>query len=292
LTTIAQALQLFHFDNRARNLTPATQKWYRWQLQPFAHWLVGQGCTELAELDSRLIRAYLIHCADSQLAGHTLHGIARALRRFCNYCVQDDLLAESPFRNVQMPRTPRKVLEALTPDDVQAVLAACSSRRDRAIVYVLLDTGMRASELVALRGRDVDIQTGAVHIMGKGRKERIGYLSPLTCKKLLRYWHDGGQPGGNDPVFPSKRGQALTRNGLTQIMRRLRLASGVPGCSAHAFRRTFALTMLRNGCDIYTLQHLMGHEDIQVLRQYLAITQQDTAKAHRRYSPVAALLTG
>jgi integrase/recombinase XerC/integrase/recombinase XerD len=157
---------------------------------------------------------------------------------------------------------------------------------------MLYNTGARVSEIIGVRAKDVVLDGGAcVHLHGKGRKQRHVYLSLASKRQLRRYYRRAGHPLPDGPVFRSERSSArLGRSGLFQMMRRLAHASGVPHCKPHTFRRTFALAMLRQGCDLYTLQHLMGHEDIQMLRRYLAITDADAQAAHARYSPVVALL--
>ena len=96
--------------------------------------------------------------------------------------------------------------------------------------------------------------------------------------------------GVGDHLIINERGYPLTKSGLTQMLRRRAKQAGVPYQSAHSFRRLFALTMLRNGVDIYSLQMLMGHADLQVLKRYLKLSNQDTQAAHIKGGPVEKLL--
>lgn len=286
-----EAWQLFDLECRSRHLTVATRDYYRWRLQPFLAYLTAAGVESLAGIDSSHIRRYLVQLHERGLSEYSVHAAARAIRRWLNFCVSEELLVASPMRRVAMPVLGRPLLPAFTNDEIRRILTACHDCRDRAIVYVLLDTGLRAAELVSLNGGDVQMGTGAVLVTGKGRKQRHVYLSPASLRELRRYYRRRGAPPVVGPVFRAeRRDERLGRSGLFQLMRRLARAAGVLHCKPHTFRRTFALNMLRQGCDLYTLQHLMGHEDVQMLRRYLAITDADAQAAHDRYSPVAALL--
>jgi site-specific recombinase XerD len=291
IITLTEAWELFALECRSRRLTPASIDFYRWRLQPFFAYCTESGVTTLDGIDAPLIRRYLVQLHERDLSEYSVHAAARAIRRWLNFCVAEELLDASPMRKVKMPTLNRPILPALSDADIRRIIAACHIRRDKAIVYILLDTGLRAAELVSLNGGDIDLHTGAIIVTGKGRKERHVYLSPASQRELRRYYRQRGRPSANGPAFRSERNdQRLTRSGLFQLMRRLARASGVPNCKPHTFRRTFALTMLRQGCDLYTLQHLMGHEDVQMLRRYLAISDDDAQAAHDKYSPVAALL--
>jgi site-specific recombinase XerD len=126
---------------------------------------------------------------------------------------------------------------------------------------------------------------------GKGRKDRTTYLGARARKHMLRYYLDCGAPSPHGPVWRNERtGERLTTSGLRRLLLRLGEATSVPHCAPHTFRRTFALWSLRSGMSIYHLQRLMGHEDITVLRQYLALVDDDIAGAHARYGAVDNML--
>lgn len=183
-----------------------------------------------------------------------------------------------------IPKLPKKILPAFEAADVQRLLAACE--RDRALV--LLDTGLRAAELVALNGGNVNERSGAVTV--REGKRRIVYLGAQARRALLKHWRER-TPGAGAPVWASvTTGARLTESGLRQLLKRLGRRAGVPHCHPHTFRRTFALESLRGSMDIYTLARLMGHENIAVLKPYLALAERDLQAAHAKASPVDRLL--
>jgi integrase/recombinase XerC/integrase/recombinase XerD len=179
--------------------------------------------------------------------------------------------------------------------DLKKMLATCSKSftgvRDRALLVALLDTGCRASEFLALNIDDLDIQSGAVVVMkGKGHKRRVTFLGARSRRLILRYLRLRPESMSSMAVWVTVQGTRLTYAGLRQIVRRRAKRADVPTPSLHSFRRAFALLSLRNGMDVYSLQKLMGHSDLSVLRRYLAQTQEDLQKAHERAGPVDNML--
>lgn len=158
--------------------------------------------------------------------------------------------------------------------------------RDRALILFLLDTGARASEVLALSLADCDFNAGRCLIrQGKGRKPRMVFFGKHTRKAIRDYLKN--HPASTPALWLSEGGVPLGYTGLRLMIRRRSHKAGLAAApSPHDFRRGFALAYLRAGGDIYTLQKLMGHTDIQVLRSYLAQTDTDTQDGHAHYGPV------
>lgn len=288
---LRQAIEAHQLDLLARRLSPATVTKYDIWLGAFGVHLEGQGVGTPQGIEAGHVRAYLAGLAERGLSAHTQHTAARCIRAWLNFLVAEGEIAESPMRKVKMPRLDNRILPSLSQEDVQAILAACLNGRDRAIVLFLLDTGLRASEFVALNLGDVDMASGAVMVrLGKGRKDRQVYIGAKTQQALQRYLRrrkDAPMLAATSPLWTSMfTGKRLRRAGLRQVLRRLGERSGVEHCHPHAFRRTFALWSLRAGMDIYSLQRLMGHNDLAMLRRYLALVEADIKNAHRQHGPV------
>ena len=296
---LSEAAQLFELDNAARRLTPKTRAFYTWGVRAFVAWCTAEGLAELAEVTPQTLRRYMVHLqsrktpAGNPFSSTYVHNLTRALRRFFSYCVEDELLELTPFRTVRMPRVEKKVLRALSPEDLEAVLRACKSRRDRALVKFLLDSGVRAAELCGLTVGDVDLQSGAALVrQGKGQKQRMVYVGVKTRKALRLYLIDRGRPPPSAPLFLTLRREPMTGNAIMLFFRRLQGRSGVRHLTAHALRRTFAITCLRNGMDVHSLRLLMGHADLDMLKQYLDFTEHDLSAAHARYGPLDGTTKG
>ena len=286
--TIAFAVEMFDLDNQARRLTSATRRNYLRLLSQFSKWCEQYEITNLDDVKPTTIRQYLANLAARGLSTTSQHNQYRTLRTFFGYCVRDELLALSPLRTMRAPQTETKLPKVFNREDLDIIFAACQTTRDKAICLFLLDSGLRAAELCSLNVDDVDVKTGAVLVeKGKQQKQRVVYVGATVRKQYRRYLVERGNPSRQDPAFVSERGGArLTVNALVQLMRRLRLATGVKQCSAHTFRRTFATSCLRNGMNIYILAKLMGHTDIIVLKKYLAIVEDDLSGAHDQHGPV------
>lgn len=295
-TTTANALAAFLLDCEARRLSARTLGFYQQELQPFLAWLASRGVTQLGSLSAPEIRAYLVTLQERKLASASVHAAARSIRAWLNFCVREDLLDLSPMRNVRMPRMGSEILPAFSREDVDALLEACEDarcpERDVALLLVMLDSGLRASEVLNLDWADVSLATGAVRVRaGKGAKDRTTFIGPRTRKALTKYRLTRAEGELEGAVFVTlDAGTRLLYAGLKEILRRLGDRSGVAHCRPHTFRRTFAIESLRAGMDLVRLAAIMGHSDLQVLRRYLALVEHDLADAHRQYGAVDHLL--
>lgn len=285
---VTDVYEAFILDRKSRRFKSGTLQTYKDRILPFVNWCDSNTVFCLSDITPTVIRTYLTQLQDKNLASQTIHGIAIAIQSFFNWLVKEELLKESPMRKVAIPKAEKKILPAFTQEDIQKLLKNTNTERDEAIILFLLDSGARATELLNLTGGDIDMKTGIVTIrQGKGSKDRIVYIGNKTRKQLLRYYMERGTPKENEKVWLSEtKGTPLTNTGLSQFLKKLGIRIGVKNCSPHTFRRTFALNSLRNGMSIYHLQRLMGHEDITVLKQYLALSQNDLQAAHVQHGVV------
>ena len=197
----------------------------------------------------------------------------------------------SQLASSRMPRCVLpKVKPALTPEEVDAILNACAGKewtrlRDRALILLLLDTGLRIHEAHALTVEDATRDT--LLIKGKGGKQRVVFLSHEVRLAIRRYLNACPfAPTGDAPLWWGERG-ALTLHGLLEAIQKIGKRAGLPKhLGAHVFRRTFATWSLRSGIDLEQLRQLMGHSDYTVLRQYLALVEADLKRAHQQHSPL------
>ena len=194
---------------------------------------------------------------------------------------------------VKAPKVLIEPIEPISIEDVRALIDICQrgyliGERDRAIFLFLLDTGARAQEVCNINLEDVEISSDEVIIReGKGRKPRIVFIAGKAMKAIRAYLRTRDNLEVQ-ALFVSKTLERLTYDGLRQILqRRSKLAGLKKEPTLHDFRRQFALSMLNNGADIFSLQRLMGHKDISILRRYLAQTTGDIRAAHDKGSPVA-----
>ncbi|MDO9546760.1 MAG: tyrosine-type recombinase/integrase [Pelolinea sp.] len=220
-----------------------------------------------------------------------MHAFFRVLRSFLYwYELEDDLLGwTNPIQKVKVKSPRQEPLEPADIDAVKAMIGVCENNftgvRDRLIILVLLDTGLRASELLAMDFINVNPIVGTLQIMhGKGDKFRLVYLGKKSRLALRSYMRKTGNREG--ALFIGIHGERLTYTGLRLLLKRRAKKAGVEYQSPHSFRLLFALEMLRNGIDVFSLQLLMGHADLQMLRRYLKQVGSDLQEAHNQASPV------
>lgn len=286
-TTLTNAVEMFLLDCEARRLTVQTRSGYARDLRTLQRWCNDNGLTYLDDLDTHHVRQFFVSLAHRGLSGQYQHNIARSVRAWSNFVVAEELVAVSPMRRVKMPKLPKKEIVAFGENDIEVVLRACRTDRDRALCLVLLDTGVRASECIMLDVGDVDLKTGIVKVrQGKGQKDRTVYIGARTRRQLQKYLKSRPHVGDREPLFAGQRIDRLTLSGIVQMMARLAERSGIDHCTAHTFRRTFALACLRNGMNIYVLARMMGHADITVLIKYLKLVEQDGQIQHDQFGVV------
>jgi site-specific recombinase XerD len=220
------------------------------------------------------------------------------LRTFFKWLVREEILTASPMERIDPPISRSDQITPFTTEQVQKLLAAAKKskhpKRDEAIMLMLLDTGMRVSELTGLKLADLDLQERRCRVLGKGNKHRSVFFGTSTAKALFNYLRDEGLEKG-DYLFRSERGtnagEGLTRWGVRQIIERAAKVAKIDmaRCSPHTFRHTMAVTFLRNGGQTFTLKELLGHTDLKMTQRYVALAEADIASQGRRFSPVDSL---
>lgn len=228
----------------------------------------------------------------------TYHG---ELRTFFRFLVAEEALAVSPMERLAPPVCRPDQVQPFTEAQVEALLAAAGRgdypRRDRALLLFLLDTGARASEVCAIRVGDLDLQARKVMVTGKGNKRRALHFGRETARAVIAHLRDS-QAAEEDFLFASERGgrqgEGLTRSGVFQLVQRLGENAGLTGvrCSPHTFRHTFAVMFLRHGGNTFSLQQLLGHTSLTMVRRYVALAEADLAAQHRQCSPADNLRRG
>lgn len=229
------------------------------------------------------------------LSPHTINGYLRALRAFWSWAQTEGFLQENPFSRVRIPKAPKKIMPTFTEEQLRQLIAAIElgsplGHRDYAIILMLLDTGVRCSELAGLRLEDVNLEGRLAKVLGKGSRERLVPIGARLQKALWRYttFH---RPEPATPryhqFFLTVGGRPLTKDRVEAIVKHYGRKAGLSGVrvSPHTFRHTFAVMFLRNGGDVFSLQRIMGHSTLDVLRIYINMAQADINEAHRHHSP-------
>jgi site-specific recombinase XerD len=290
LPTVFEA---FLIDRRVQNMAAGTLSFYQKKLNLFQRFADSQAVTSMRELSPGVVRAYLIWLEDFGHNPGGVHACYRTLKTAFRWWLDEfepDNVTD-PFKRVKAPKIPVQPLEPIENDDIESLLKTCGAdftgRRDAAFFLFLADTGARAAEALAVNLKDVDFMTGDITIrQGKGRKPRSVFLGKRARKALRQYLkhHNGGAA-----LWLTDDGERLTYWGVKSMTRRRAKAAGIETPQLHAFRRSFALAMLRNGADLISIQKLMGHADLQVLTRYLKQNNADLRAVHAKNSPADML---
>jgi site-specific recombinase XerD len=264
-------VEAFLIDRQARGLASGTLRFYTQKLAHLQTYLSSQGITTVEGITAPLLRRFLLAFSRDHTPGGT-HGVYRATKAFLRWYERE---AEpegwrNPIDRVQGPKVSIEPLEPVSIEDLKRMLETCRGRgalalRDKALLLFLLDTGCRAAEVIGVDVGDLDLRSGAVLVRhGKGRKTRSVFLGGKARRALAQYLRTRE---GEGPLFTGLHGERLRYESLRDIVRRRAEAAGIPAPTLHSFRRAFALLSLRNGVDVYSLQRLMGHADLSVLRR-------------------------
>lgn len=285
-------IDAFLLDRKVQNLSRHTLEFYHQGLKLFMKFCGGQVITDIAQITPVVIREYLYWLETTGHSPGGQHAAYRTLKVFMRWLWDElELETRNPIEKVKAPRVALDPLEPVSLDDVMRLVKVCGDNllglRDKALFLFLLDTGARASEALNVDLDDVDMVSGAVVIRrGKGGKTRTTFLGQKARKAVRKYIST--RRDEHPALFVTMHGETtrLNYSGLLALVGRRAAQAGIEPPEIHSFRRAYAINMLRAGVDVYSLQSLMGHSDLQVLRRYLKQTDSDLAAAHRKGSPV------
>ncbi len=314
--TLASAIEGFLLACEARQLSPNTVRDYTVTLRTFADFAGPDA--PFAAIDERVILRYMVSLALPQprpgavdrppapLSKKTALNRHTGLSALWTWAKAEGYVTRNVVREVEPPRPEKRAIVPLSETDVKALVAACersreyrrpgkrscsnerpTALRDKLIIFLLLDTGMRVSELCELTARNVDLKNRQVFVFGKGDKERALSVSVETAKLLWKYMKSRETAKASEPLLATIDGSPMSRKAVLQLLDSLGTAAGVRDVHPHRLRHTYAIAALRNGMNVYALQLSLGHTTMEMVRTYLALAQADLRAAHEEASPVA-----
>lgn len=283
-----------------------TVEWYCSFLARFLSFLKLQGfSTEIDQLDKYHIKAFILHLQTEvktpyhgkPLSCSTVQGYVRTLKAFFSWATREDYIRSNPMAKIPVPKSPVKVINTFTPEQIIKLSSICQHEngngcRNLTMLLLMLDCGLRVSELVSIDVEDVNLAEGFIKIRaGKVGKERVVPIGSFVQKMIWKYISHSRPQTITEKItrlFLSGDGLPLTRSGVQQMLRRCGKKAGISGvrCSPHTLRHTFAKNYLMNGGDIFSLQRILGHSSLASVRTYLNLFATDLKIQHRRFSPV------
>ena len=307
---LGNLIQGFKLSCQTEGKSPKTIEWYTTFLRKFLTFLELRNYPiDAAQINKEVIRAFILYLqveaktprSKKPLSPATVQGYVRTLKSFFSWVVREEYLPDSPTAKIPVPKAPQKVINTFTYKQIGELAQECyrsngNGYRNLTILLLLLDSGIRVSELVHIDLNDINQVEGWIKIkVGKGGKERIVPVGSVVQKSLWKYInHFRPQPLTQKVtrLFLSDNGLPLKRSGIQQMLRRCGKQAGISGmrCSPHTFRHTFARIYLVNGGYIFSLQKILGHRSQAYVRVYLNLFGTDIKKQHQRYSPADNLV--
>ena len=257
------------------------------QLNQFIRWLEENGI-EVAT--SSHFYDYYNRLSQSGLSNSRVRNVFYGLKQFAQFLLQHGHLNKNPLDSIKPPKLHSSNVQtrAITPDNIKKMFASAGSLRDRAMLALFLDTGIRASEAAKLNWSDIDLETGDVFInSGKYGKSRRVPIGDETVHLLTQH-RRALQPEPDDPVWQNERtGRRLTYDGIRQVFNRIARRAGLAGqpTSPHAWRHAFSVQATASGMPTVVLQQILGHSSVKTTQIYASAEYDVIKNAHRRYSP-------
>ena len=270
---------------RAEGRSPRTAVVYGQAVRFFSAWLIEQGKdATVAELTRPAIREWLAQLAEVNEPS-TVKTRYRGLFRFCAWLVDEEEIADNPMKTLSPPATKNKPVPVLSDDELERLLNACkgkefANRRDEAMIRMMLDCGLRVSELCGLTVDTLNLDNETAMVLGKGRKFRAVYFGTRTGAALDRYFRMRARHrwAHLDAYFLTQRG-ALSPDGVRERLKVLGAVAGIPDLHPHQFRHTFAHDFLMAGGQERDLKRLAGWSSDAMLERYGASAADQRAKS-------------
>ena len=277
-----------------RGLSVNTLAAYRADLTALGRWLEAQGSSLLKATRTELLAFIAARVEGGSRPRSTARQLS-SFRRFYRFMVRDGLISTDPTAQIAIPKIGRSLPKSLTEAEVDALLQAPSvtdplGHRDRTMLEVLYATGLRVSELVSLKHNQVNLNQGVMRVVGKGNRER---LIPLGDEAVgwLQQFMQGPRAEillerQTDYLFPTRRGDRMTRQAFWHIIKRYARKAGVDReLSPHTLRHAFATHLLNHGADLRVVQMLLGHSDLSTTQIYTHVARERMKELHSQHHP-------
>lgn len=297
----AQRFYLERFEDYLRferGLSTSTAAAYGNDLAQLVEFLEGRDVRSPAEVGPGDLREFIYLLKDSGRAPSSIRRKISSLRSYFGFLQAEALIESDPSELLEGPKTGRRLPTVLSREEIEALLDTLDgdgplAGRDRALLELMYATGVRISELIGLRVRDLDLEERLVKVRGKGAKERIVPFGGKAYAALERYLSEarprlarGARRKETGVLFLGRGGRALSRMGAWKIVRRHVDRAGIrKRVTPHTLRHTFATHLLQGGADIAAVQEMLGHADISTTQIYTHLDRSYLSEVHRRYHP-------
>lgn len=247
-------------------------------------------------MDYESIRKYLSYLTDKKDTNSTISRKISSLRGFYSYLRINEFIKNNPFKLINLPKKEQKLPRFFYYNELEELFNACDTsnslgQRNLAILEVLYATGTRVSELINIKLEDINFKEKQIKVLGKGNKERIVFLGEYAVDALQDYLNDGYlflNRYNLDYVFLNHLGNKITRRGIEDILTKLIKKTSIDKkISPHMIRHSFATHLLNEGCDLESVQEMLGHESISATAIYTHVTDDRIKEIYFKAHPRA-----
>lgn len=257
---------------------------------------LGNNFTNILNIDMNIVNNYMKYLYDRKITKSSISRKLSSIRGLYNYLVREDIIKENHFNKIQNPKRELYLPKFLKDEELDKIFSVCNSNnpteeRDTLIIELLYATGVRVSELVNIKIKDINREEKLIKVLGKGNKERIVIYNNHTKKALDTYLKAGYNyfnKKSSEYLILNKNGNKLSERYIREIInKKVSQASLDIKISPHTLRHTFATDILENGADLMTVKELLGHESLNTTSIYTHITNEQIKKTYNLAHPRA-----
>ncbi|MBQ8289976.1 MAG: tyrosine-type recombinase/integrase [Clostridia bacterium] len=286
---LQDAIDEFFIEQRVRGNSAVTLRDYKTKLNMFLKFV---GNVDVSELNLHVCRSYYLHIAEKQENTVTVQTYIRSLRAFLNFLYNNEFIDVDICKKFKLPKARQMMIDILTDDELEAIFKVYPGDdfydvRNRAILSLMLDSGLRLNEVVTADRRKLHLKERFIIVTGKGNKQRAAAFG-LTTQNTLKRYLELAPESDRLIIKVSTHGTAepIKITTIKQLFRTLKNKSGIKRVHSHLLRHTFATRYLENGGNIFTLQLLLGHTSLDMVKKYLHLAQTRVRKEFVNYSPL------
>lgn len=281
--------------NVERGLSKNTMVSYHRDLDFYLDFLEHRHIEALSRVTRSDIGDFMLQQKDKGIAANSIARRLAAIRMFHRFLLRERILKDDPTTLIESPKLSKKIPDALSLNEVEALLAQPNARdtqglRDKAILEVFYATGMRVSEVVNLRTDNLNLEVGFLRCIGKGNKERVIPLGRKAIESVKKYLQDSRprllHKKESEFLFVSRLGKSISRQSLWKLIRHYAAGAGIKKpMRPHILRHSFATHLLERGADLRSVQELLGHANISTTQIYTHINKDRLKSIHKMYHP-------
>ena len=292
-------IEFINYLEGEKKASDNTKEAYRRDISAFASFLKERGVFHAEDASNADVAAYMMELKNAGRSKATTNRKLSSIRMYYRFLMKQGVVSNNPTEDIKSPKIERKALEYLTIEEVEHLLEApddsIKGLRDRAMLEVLYATGIRVSEIIELKMKDVNLRMGFITCNGEHGRARIVPMGTMARKAMDDYiLHSrkallkDKEDGPESVVFVNYMGEAFSRQGFWKVLKQYgKMVDLEEKITPHILRTSFGVHMVQNGADLKSLQELMGHEDIMATQIYLSVTKNRIKDVYDRTHPRA-----